>query len=464
MNWVLAGQTNMLGRRLATGLTSRPIAAIVPVFTPASLFAGGEQGAWYDPSDLTTMFEDSAGTTAVHTPGNGTADSPVGRILDKSGRGNHATQSTSTARPTLSALYNLLTYTEDFTNGAWSATGVTVTSNSVLAPDGTTTADTLNANAGGGQHNLQRLSTNPAKTVTFSCAFKYNNNQWIGIALFDTAWRTASFDIQNGTLGTAVSAGVTRTLTSLGDGWYRASITYTATTAVYVGIFLLPSDTTTLTFTATGSEKAYIWGADLRLTNDGVGLPVYQKVVDSNTYTSIGFPYYLKSDGVDDSLSTSAINFSGSNKLCSFISIRKLINMTDSEFVSISTNYFTNNGTFSVGVYPSESNYLVNAKGTAVSSVSLSSYATPITNIITSTFDIGAPSIIVRVNGSQVGSSSSSLGTGNFGNYSMYISARGGAGNFAGYRAYGIIVRSGACTATEITDTETWLNGKTKAY
>ncbi len=59
-----------------------------------ALFANGEQGAWYDPSDFSTMFQDSAGTTPVTATGQ-----PVGRILDKSGRGNHATQPTAAARP-----------------------------------------------------------------------------------------------------------------------------------------------------------------------------------------------------------------------------------------------------------------------------------------------------------------------------------------------------------------------------
>lgn len=60
-----------------------------------ALFAAGEQGAWYDPSDLSSMYQDSAGTTAA------VVGQPVGKILDKSGRGNHATQATSASRPTL---------------------------------------------------------------------------------------------------------------------------------------------------------------------------------------------------------------------------------------------------------------------------------------------------------------------------------------------------------------------------
>ncbi|HWH22758.1 MAG TPA: hypothetical protein VNT25_05640 [Allosphingosinicella sp.] len=65
------------------------------LFTPRLLFARGEAGAWYDPSDIGSMFQDSAGTIAA------AVDSPVGRINDKSGRGNHAVQATAAARPML---------------------------------------------------------------------------------------------------------------------------------------------------------------------------------------------------------------------------------------------------------------------------------------------------------------------------------------------------------------------------
>ena len=64
------------------------------VFTPASLFAGGIAGAWYGPSDLSTLFQDSAGTTPVTTAGQ-----PVGLMLDNSGRANHAVQAIAAARP-----------------------------------------------------------------------------------------------------------------------------------------------------------------------------------------------------------------------------------------------------------------------------------------------------------------------------------------------------------------------------
>lgn len=63
-------------------------------FSPASLFTG-QAGAWYDPSDISTLFQDSAGTTPVTASGD-----PVGKMLDKSGNGFHLTQATAGNRPT----------------------------------------------------------------------------------------------------------------------------------------------------------------------------------------------------------------------------------------------------------------------------------------------------------------------------------------------------------------------------
>ena len=48
-------------------------------WSPLSWFAAGEQGAWYDPSDFTTLFQDSAGTIPVTA-----VEQPVGLMLDKS--------------------------------------------------------------------------------------------------------------------------------------------------------------------------------------------------------------------------------------------------------------------------------------------------------------------------------------------------------------------------------------------
>lgn len=64
---------------MSLGLTrySRAGGSGIP-FDPSILFSNGEQGGWYDPSDLTTLFQDAIGTVPVTADGQ-----PVGLMLDK---------------------------------------------------------------------------------------------------------------------------------------------------------------------------------------------------------------------------------------------------------------------------------------------------------------------------------------------------------------------------------------------
>jgi hypothetical protein len=64
-------------------------------FLPSDLFAASEKGVWYDPGDITTLFQDVAGTTPVTASGQ-----TVALMKDKSGNGADATQSDATKRPT----------------------------------------------------------------------------------------------------------------------------------------------------------------------------------------------------------------------------------------------------------------------------------------------------------------------------------------------------------------------------
>jgi len=84
------GNTSTVGTT-STLVEARPWS----IFLPTRLFAASEKGVWFDPSDITTLFQDSTGTLAVTAVGQ-----PVGKMLDKSGNGYHATQSTAGKRPT----------------------------------------------------------------------------------------------------------------------------------------------------------------------------------------------------------------------------------------------------------------------------------------------------------------------------------------------------------------------------
>jgi hypothetical protein len=64
-----------VGLLASTSLSTRNRAG----FSPASLFAAGEPGVWYDPSDFSTMFQESTGVTPVTAAGQS-----VGFLGDKS--------------------------------------------------------------------------------------------------------------------------------------------------------------------------------------------------------------------------------------------------------------------------------------------------------------------------------------------------------------------------------------------
>lgn len=89
----------------------------------ASLFANGEEGAWYDPSDLSTLYyQDAAGTTPVTALGQ-----PVGLIIDKSRglvRGPELVPALDLTAADWATTGTLLTVTpSSFTNASGSAAG-----------------------------------------------------------------------------------------------------------------------------------------------------------------------------------------------------------------------------------------------------------------------------------------------------------------------------------------------------
>jgi hypothetical protein len=82
--------------------------------SPLDLFTGGVKGAWWDPSDLSHMWKDTAGTSPV------TADGDlVARIDDKSGNGNHLLQSSAINRPKYKSVSGHQYLLMDDSTGDW---------------------------------------------------------------------------------------------------------------------------------------------------------------------------------------------------------------------------------------------------------------------------------------------------------------------------------------------------------
>lgn len=430
-------------------------------FPPASLFAAGAQGVWYDPSDFSTMFQDSAGTTPVTA-----VEQPVGRILDKSGRGNHASQSTLASRPVLSARVNQLTYTEQFNNAAWTKTNTTVTANAAVAPDGATTADALFTTAATTIFVVGQNYTIGAASTSLIYA-KASTTGFLQLTFNGDTTSYANFNLSTGVLGSSVGT-VTASIQSVGSGWYKCSVlnTSTAVTGISWGIVGSATATRRQAFTATGAQSIYLWGADLRVTNDGVGLPAYQRVAAATDYDTTGFPMYLKFDGVDDSLATGSIT-PGADKAQVFAGIRKTSDAALAIVAELSATIASNAGSFALTAPNSAAaNYNFSSKGTTQTDNTVTTYTSPLNSVLSGIADIAGASNRIRSNGATVGSVLTTQGTGNYLAYPIYIGRRGGTSNPFTGRIYSLIVRFSAANLSDeqIASTETYVNSKTGAY
>ena len=440
-------------------------------FSPASLFTAGEPGAWYDPSDLTTLFQDSAGTTPVTTPAQS-----VGLMLDKSGRGNHASQSTSAQRPTYGVVpatgrRNLLTFTEQFDNAVWAKQQTTITSNTTIAPDGTTTADALFEAANINFHGIAVSSTvvvaSSGQTYTASFYAKANGRTkgYIstvnggGFAVFDLVAKTIVFG-GNGTNETVTA----QTITELSDGWFRLTITSTFSGAANVRSALgLSNDLGLSSYLGDITKGVFIWGAQLEV---GSTATAYQRVVSSFDVTETGVQSlsYVSFDGTDDGMLTGTIT-PGIDKAQVFTGVRKLSDAATGTIAELSVISGANSGAF--GLFgPSGAGlagYTWRSRGTAEAVITTPlSYASPITNVVTGLGDIDGNSSIIRVDGLQQSSSSNNQGTGNYLDYPLYIGRRAGASVPFNGQIYSMIVRFGATlSAATILETETYVGDKT---
>lgn len=236
----------------------------------------------------------------------------VSQWSDKSGNNRHATQGTAANRPTLVNRYNLVTYSEQFDNAIWDKLGLSVTANAVADPRGTTTADFIKENSAGGAHGINYTSSGISivngSNYIFSVYLKANGRDVVNVYGDAVAgYLNSSSTKVNLTTGTVVSLGgaTSASVTSVGNGWYRVSITATATNSTASpGVYL--TDGTNQSYTGDNTSGVYIWGAQLVLA-DVFPANTYQSIAASNSYdTGPQFPTYLLFDGVDDSLNISS--------------------------------------------------------------------------------------------------------------------------------------------------------------
>jgi len=372
--------------------------------------------------------------------------------------GNHRFQTTSANCPVVSVRVNLLTKTEDFSDAVWTKNNVTVTANSGVAPNGTNTATLLTDNATSGEHRVfQSLAT--AGLYSRGVYAKAGTANFISLTSGTVVSGYAVFDLSSGTVVSQSNA--IGSIISVGNGWYWCStngaplgqnhVINMGTTATNA----IPTNT----YVGSGST-VFIWGADLRPTNQGIGLPAYQRVNTSTDYDSTGFPVYIKPNGSNQFMQTNSINFSATDKMTVWQGVRKL---TDGMAFEVSAIVSGNSGTFYMFPF-SDAKYYYGSNGTSFVQVSSSAITPPRTNTLTGISNISGDVVTLRVDGVQVATSSADQGTGNYGNYPVYFYSRAGSTLFLNGHDYGSIARGAASTAAQITAGETYINSKTRAF
>jgi hypothetical protein len=380
------------------------------------------------------------------TGGSGTVDNISVKLLP----GNHATQSTAGSRPTYGIVpatgrRNQFTYSEDFGNAVWSKIlSASVATNTVIAPNGTLTGDTITFNTTNGNRVEQSAGTAVnGTTITFS------------------VWMKGSGTI-NLNVGTDTGVGgSTETIISLTSSWvrYSASVTLSSPTGLQRGMIIWRTGST-----ATAVD---VWGAQLET---GSTATAYQKVVSAIEVTeaNVASLSYLSFDGIDDFMITPTIT-PGTDKVQVFAGVRKLSDATTGMVIEASTALSSNLGAFFLAApNGAASNYSFVSKGsipTFGSDGLANGFAAPTTNVVTGLGDISGNSVIIRVNATQRAIATTVQGTGNYLAYPLYIGRRGGATLPFNGQMYGLITRFGAnLTTTAISRTESWMNNKTGAF
>jgi hypothetical protein len=172
---------------------------------------------------------------------------------------------------------NLLRFSEDFTQAAqWLKARATVTSNAIVAPDGTLTADKLVEDAtASNTHTVVQNATLPAGLYTYSiyakAAERTQFRQWV------TTTPPVATGIVDLTTGAFVGApGGTIWVRDAGNGWWRIGCRFATTHGETATVRALLAVAGSDTYSGDNASGAYLWGAQLTL---GAGVRPYQKTL-----------------------------------------------------------------------------------------------------------------------------------------------------------------------------------------
>jgi hypothetical protein len=168
---------------------------------------------------------------------------------------------------------NLVTYSEQFDNAAWTKLDTAATANAAISPDGYTNADKIVPNTTNARHILYQANTTSV-VHTLSVFAKAAGQNFLTMRLDDdTPEVNVYFNLSTGTIGS--TQGGSPTMTSYGNGWYRCTVTYT------------PSGTETI-YAALGSANQN--GVQAYAGNNTDGILLYGAQLEAGAYATSYIP------------------------------------------------------------------------------------------------------------------------------------------------------------------------------
>ena len=161
---------------------------------------------------------------------------------------------------------NLLVRSEEFNDASWGKSLSSVSANSTNSPASTQTADALVEDTSNGEHQITGVFTVTSGTIyTVSIYVKAAGRTFCRFGFTGTGFSgptRSSFNLATGAV--TANNGGSPTITPVGSGWYRLSVTNTATSTTTGSFIIQPQlDASTLSYTGDGTSGIYLWGAQL---------------------------------------------------------------------------------------------------------------------------------------------------------------------------------------------------------
>ena len=201
---------------------------------------------------------------------------------------------------------NLVLYSAEFDNAAWTKTSANVTANATTSPDGTTNADRLTADGALSNHVAQQTMTYTAAAHTLSVYAKRDTNDFVQVRFgaAASAQGFVNFNLNTGAIGLIGATISSASITPAGDGWYRCTITGTTVAASSnIGFYIVTSATSGSAEVNTLTTSVFLYGAQLEAGSFATSyiptvVSTVTRAADSAVMTGTNFSsWYNQSEG-----------------------------------------------------------------------------------------------------------------------------------------------------------------------